>query len=83
MKNWETLEPDVTKLMARHFTPGRAGRQIRMVVMHHNAGNLSVEDCWQTWQTRQATAHYKFKLTDVSVRWSTTAIPLGMLGTGQ
>lgn len=26
MKNWDTLTPDVTRLMNRHYTPGRAGR---------------------------------------------------------
>lgn len=59
MKNWETLEPDITKLMTKHYTPGRAGQQIGMVVMHHNAGILTVEDCWQTWQTRESSAHYQ------------------------
>lgn len=63
MKNWKTLEPDVTRLMNKHFTPGRAGRKIEMVVMHHNAGNLTVGDCWQTWQTRPASAHYQVEST--------------------
>ena len=45
--------------MNKHYTPGRAGHKIEMVVMHHNAGILTVEDCWQTWQTRESSAHYQ------------------------
>lgn len=59
MKNWNTLAPDVTRLMNRHYTPGRAGHTVEMVVMHHNAGILTVDDCWQAWQTRESSAHYQ------------------------
>lgn len=59
MKNWAELEPDVYRLMNKHYTPGRGGRTIKYIVRHHNAGILTVEDCWNTWQTRQASAHYQ------------------------
>ncbi|WP_223848103.1 N-acetylmuramoyl-L-alanine amidase [Bifidobacterium tissieri] len=59
MKNWDTLEADVDRILTKHFTSGRAGRKIRMVVVHHNGGRLDVDGCWQTWQTRQASAHYQ------------------------
>lgn len=59
MKNWNTLTPDVTRLMNRHYTPGRAGHTVEMVVMHHNAGILTVEDCYRTWLTREASAHFQ------------------------
>ena len=59
MKNWATLEPDVVKLMNKHYSPGRAGHKITHVVIHHNAGILSINQIWQVWQTREASAHYQ------------------------
>ena len=59
MKNWLTLEPDRVKLMNKHYTPGRAGNKIECVVVHHNAGVLTIDQIWDVWQTRQASAHYQ------------------------
>lgn len=59
MKNWDTLEADVDKIIGVHYTPGRDGKSINKIVLHHNAGNLSVDDCYRTWQTREASAHYQ------------------------
>lgn len=59
MKNWATCEADVTLLMNKHYTKGRAGKKIDRIVLHHNAGDLSIKDCWDVWQTRQASAHYQ------------------------
>ena len=59
MKDWNTLEADEVKLLTLHYTPGRNGRKINKVVIHHNAGNLSINGCWQVWQTREASAHYQ------------------------
>ena len=59
MKDWHKLEPDVTRLMNKHFNYGRAGHKIDKVVVHHNAGVLTVDQIWQVWQTRQASAHYQ------------------------
>ncbi|PWG65041.1 peptidoglycan recognition protein family protein [Bifidobacterium callitrichidarum] len=59
MKNWETLEPDQTMLLTTHYTPGRSGRRIDKILVHHNSGPLSIEGCWQVWQTRAASAHYQ------------------------
>lgn len=57
---WDTLEPDVYRLMTKNFTPGRAGLRIKYIVRHHNAGvNLTTEDCWRIWQQRPASAHYQ------------------------
>lgn len=58
MKNWETLEPDRYRLLSRNFTPGRTHR-IDCVVRHHNAGMLSIDQIWDVWQTREASAHYQ------------------------
>jgi len=59
MKDWDTIKPDVTRLLTTHYTPGRAGRSIDKIVLHHNAGDLDVDGCWRTWQTREASAHYQ------------------------
>lgn len=59
MKDWNTLEPDRYRLMNKHYTKGRNGRTIDKIVIHHNAGVLSIDDIWQVWQSRQASAHYQ------------------------
>lgn len=53
------LHADVNRILTTHFTPGRAGRSIECVVLHYNDGDLSVDGCYDTWQTRQASAHYQ------------------------
>lgn len=63
MKSWTELEPDRYRLMNRHYTPGRAGHRIKMVVIHHNAGMLSIDQIWQVWQDREASAHYQVTAT--------------------
>lgn len=59
MKDWLTLQADRVKLMNKHFTKGRGGNKIEYVVIHHNAGMLSIDQIWQVWQTRAASAHYQ------------------------
>lgn len=60
MKNWYTLDPDVVRLVGRNrFTAGRRGKRIDKVVIHHNAGILTVDQIWQVWQSRVASAHYQ------------------------
>ncbi len=59
MKDWNNLQADQNLLMNKHYTPGRAGRSINTIVLHHNAGRLSIQECWNVWQTRQASAHYQ------------------------
>lgn len=59
MKNWYTLDADIVKLMNKNFTVGRGGKKIEAVVIHHNAGVLTVDQIWQVWQTRPASAHYQ------------------------
>lgn len=58
MKDWHTVTPDVVKLLQKHYTPGRGGRQIRYITRHHLAGIGTTEDVWGWWQTRAASAHY-------------------------
>ncbi|ARO11729.1 hypothetical protein BMR99_03585 [Propionibacterium freudenreichii] len=57
--DWTNLNADVTKLMNVHFTPGREGRTIDKIVIHHNGGNLSIDQIWNVWQDREASAHYQ------------------------
>lgn len=57
--DWTNLNADVTKLMNVHFTPGREGRTIDKIVIHHNGGDLSIDQIWNVWQTREASAHYQ------------------------
>lgn len=59
MKNWKTCEADVVKILGKHFTKGRGGRKIDKIIVHYNAGNLTVEGCYSVWQTRAASAHYQ------------------------
>lgn len=59
MKNWNTLEADLNLLMNKHFTKGRQGRSINKIILHHNDGNLSIQGCWNVWQTRPASAHHQ------------------------
>ena len=59
MKDWLTLQPDRVKLMNKHYTPGRGGSKLECVVVHHNAGVLSIDQIWDVWQTRPASAHYQ------------------------
>lgn len=53
------LKADVNKILNKHFTSGRGGKKIDKIVVHYNAGNLTVEGCYSVWQTRQASAHYQ------------------------
>lgn len=59
MKNWNTLEADIDLIMNTHYTPGRNGRRIDKVIIHHNAGNLTIRGCYDVWQSRPASAHYQ------------------------
>lgn len=65
MKNWNTLDADINLLLDKHYSKGRQGRRIDKIILHHNAGNLSVRGCFDTWQTRQASAHYQVESTGI------------------
>ena len=59
MKNWDTVEADVTKILDKHYTKGRDGANIRFIVLHHNAATLTIDGCYSVWQSRPASAHYQ------------------------
>lgn len=56
--DWNNVVADETKLLTVHYTPGRT-QKLRGIVLHHNAGNLSIQDCYNVWQSREASAHYQ------------------------
>lgn len=57
--DFERLNADVNKILNKHYTSGRGGKSINKVVVHYNAGNLTIEGCYSVWQTREASAHYQ------------------------
>lgn len=59
MKDWDKLEADVNMLLTKHYSKGRGGNKIDKVVVHYNAGDLSIGGCYSVWQTREASAHYQ------------------------
>lgn len=61
MPDYFKVEPDYTRLMNKHFTSGRGGRKIKYIVRHHNAGISTTDQTWNTWQYRQASAHYQIE----------------------
>lgn len=59
MKSWENVEADKVQILNKHFTKGRNGQNIQFLVLHHNGGDLTVEGCYNVWQTREASANYQ------------------------
>ncbi|WP_418968438.1 N-acetylmuramoyl-L-alanine amidase [Alloscardovia omnicolens] len=59
MKNWNTLDADVNLILNKHYSKGRQGASINKIIIHHNDGNLSIQGCYNVWQTRAASAHYQ------------------------
>lgn len=58
MKNWEKCEADVDLILGKHFSSGRSGRKVKFIGIHYEAGNLTAEQLFRVWQSRQASAHY-------------------------
>ncbi|WP_115728239.1 peptidoglycan recognition protein family protein [Actinomyces culturomici] len=57
--DWNGLHADENRWLNVNYTQGREGRTIDKILIHHNAGVLSVADCYNVWQTRPASAHYQ------------------------
>lgn len=57
--DFANLNADKNLILTKHFTEGRGGHSINKVILHHNAGNLSIEGCHSVWQNREASAHYQ------------------------
>lgn len=57
--DFRNLRADVELYISKHFTPGRCGRRIEFVGIHHTAAvGLTVRGCYGVWQARPASAHY-------------------------
>lgn len=59
MRSWSRVEAWTNRIMNKHYTPGRGGKRIKYLVIHHNAGILDANQIWNVWQTRAASAHYQ------------------------
>lgn len=57
--DWTNVTADVSKILPTHFSKGRQGRKIDRIVLHHNAGRLSIDQIYNVWLTREASAHYQ------------------------
>ena len=57
--DFENINADVNLILSKHYSEGRGGKSIDKVVVHYNAGNLTVEGCYSVWQSREASAHYQ------------------------
>lgn len=57
--DFENLKADVERILTQHYTAGRSGHSIEFTVLHYNAGDLTVEDCYNVWQSREASAQYQ------------------------
>lgn len=57
--DWTNVKADKEAILDTHYTQGRNGHSIDKIVVHHNAGNLSIEDCYHVWESREASAHYQ------------------------
>lgn len=51
------LDMDVNLILNKHFTKGRGAKKVDFIGIHYNAGNLTVEGCYNVWQNREASAH--------------------------
>lgn len=90
MKSWENLEADEDLILSTHMTKGRQGCKVDKIVLHHNGGNLTGRGCYDTWQTREASAHYQVaadgKITqlvwDTDTAWHTGDWPSNLTSIG-
>lgn len=46
------------KHITKHKSSGRGGNKIQKIFVHHMAGNLTVKQCGNVFDTREASAHY-------------------------
>lgn len=46
------------KHICKHYDKGREGKKISKIFVHHMAGNLTVKQCGNVFDNRQASAHY-------------------------
>lgn len=76
--DFDNVKADTEQIIPCHYTSGRDGG-IRFIVLHWNAGDLTVEDCYRVWTNREASAHYQVESSgrvgqlvwDADTAWAT------------
>lgn len=64
MKSWTKCIADIVKLVPLAcFSKGRSGKKIKRIVIHHNAGNLTVQGCYNAFVHNGTSAHYQVTAT--------------------
>lgn len=56
--DFDGLVADHTKIMTKHFTSGRGGHSVEFVGVHYMDADGDWQDCYNWWQSREASAHY-------------------------
>lgn len=56
--DWKNIQADVTKILPCDYTAGREGANITGITIHHMAGNLSIDQCYNLWSRSETSAHY-------------------------
>ena len=74
--DWVNLNADVNMILNKHYTKGRSGYKVNKIVVHYNAGNLSIAGCYSVWQT------IRLRRADELVSLFGTRTPLGTQATG-
>lgn len=57
--DFKNLNADKNMILTKHFTAGRQGAKVNKIIIHYNAGDLTIEGCYSVWQNRAASAHYQ------------------------
>ena len=57
--DYENLNADETLILTRNFTQGREGKSINKVIVHWNAGDLSLASCYNALLHNGTSAHYQ------------------------
>ena len=57
--DFDNIIADKQLWLGKHYTSGRDGRSVEGVAVHYNDGNLTHEQCFNTWNgEREASAHF-------------------------
>ena len=57
--DWTNVKADEEAILDNDFTAGREGHSIEKIVIHHNAGCLSIQQCHDLWERSGTSAHYQ------------------------
>ena len=57
--DWNSVTADDQAILDTDFTPGREGNSIEKIVVHHNAGRMTIQECHDLWERSGTSAHYQ------------------------